>query len=73
MHFIVLFILFSGLTLALIIHENVASYQANDIAITISKRLSTFNTDLEPYENFFNKLSDDLGKARITAHSIEQL
>ena len=27
---------------------------------------------LKPYENFLNKLSEDLGKARITAKSIEQ-
>ena len=72
MHFIVLFTLFSGLTLALIICENVAFHKANEIALNRSKWLSTFIIDLKPYENFLNKLSEDLGKARITAHSIEQ-
>ena len=71
-HFIVLFTLFSVLTPALIINENVAFHKANEIALTRSKWLSTFITDLKPYKKFLNKLSEDLGKARITAHSIEQ-
>ena len=36
------------------------------------KWLSTFIIDLKPYENFLNQLSEYLGKARITAHIIEQ-
>ena len=69
MNFIVLF---SGLTPALIIHENVAFHKANEIALTRSKWLSTFILYLKPYGNFLNRLSEDLGKARITAHSIKQ-
>ena len=34
--------------------------------------LATFIIDLKPCENFLNKLSQDLEKARITAHSIKQ-
>ena len=48
MHFIVLFTLFSGLTLALVIHQNVAFHKANEIALTRSKWLSTFIIDLKP-------------------------
>ena len=29
--------------------------------------------DLKPYENFLSKLSDDLRKAGIAAHTIDQL
>ena len=65
-----MFTLFSGLTLALVIYENVAL--TNEIALTRSKWLSTFTIDLKPYEIFLNKLLEDLGKARITAHCIEQ-
>ena len=72
MHFIVLFTLFPGLSLVLIIYENVAFHKANEIALTRSKWLCTFIIDLKPYENFLNRLSDDLGKARITAYSVEQ-
>ena len=36
------------------------------------KMVITFIIDLKPYENFLNKLSEDLGKAKVTAHSIEQ-
>ena len=72
MHFIVLFILYSGLTLALIMHENVGFPKANEIALTRSKWLSTFITDLKLYEMCLNKLSEDMGKARKVAHSIEQ-
>ena len=72
MHFIVLFTLFSWLTPALIIHENVAFHKADEIALIRSKCLSTYIIDLKPYENFLNRLSEDLGKARIAAHSIEQ-
>ena len=57
MHFIVLFTLFSGLTLALIIHENVTFHKANKIALIRSKWLSTFIIDLKPYENVLNRLS----------------
>ena len=71
MYFIVLFTLFSGLTPALIIHKNVAFHKDNKIALTRIKWLSLFITDLKPYENFLNKLSEDLGKARIAAHGIE--
>ena len=52
MHFIVLFTLFSQLTPALIIHENVTFYEVNEIALTRSKWLSTFIIDLKPYDNF---------------------
>ena len=72
MHFIALSSLFSGLTLALVIHENVASHKANEIALTRSKWSSTLIIYLNPYKNFLNKLSEDLGKARITAYSIDQ-
>ena len=72
MYFIVLFTLFSGLTLALIIHENVAFHKANEIALTRSKWLCTFIIDLKPYENFLNRLSEDLANVRIIANSIEQ-
>ena len=72
MYFIVLFYLFPGLTFALIIHEKVAFHKANEIALTRSKWLSTFIFDMKPYENFLNKLSEDLGNPRITAHSIEK-
>ena len=72
MHFILLFTLFSGLTPALIICENVAFHKTKEITIIRSKWLSTFITDLKPYGNFLNKLSGDLGKAKITADSIEQ-
>ena len=72
MHFIVLFTLFSGLTPALIILENVPFHKANEIALTGAKWLSTFIIDLKPYENFLNKFSEDLGKAKIAAHSIKQ-
>ena len=72
MHFTVLFTLFSGLTPALLIHENVAFNKATEIALTRSKWLSTFILDLKPYENILNGLSEDLGKARITAYSMDQ-
>ena len=72
MYFIVLFAQFSGLTPALIIHENVAIHKANKTALTRPKWLSTFIIDLKPYENFLNKLSEDLGKDRLTANSIEK-
>ena len=65
MHFIVLFTLFSGLTPALIIHENVAFHKAR------SKWLSTFMIDLEPYENLLNRFSEDFGKAKTTDNSIK--
>ena len=71
-HFIALFILFSGLALALVIHENVAFHKGNEMAPNRPHWLSTFIIDLKPYENFLNKLSEDLGKARITANTIEQ-
>ena len=72
MHFIILFTLFSGLIPALIIHENVAHQKVNEITLIRSKWLSTFIIDIKPYENFFNKLSEDLGKDKIGAHIIEQ-
>ena len=67
-----MFTQFYGLTLELIICENVVFHKANEIALTRSKWLSTLMTDLKPYENFLNKFSEDVGKARITAHCIEQ-
>ena len=72
MHFIAWFTLFSGLKPALVICENMAFHKANEIAISRSKWLSTFIIDLKPYQNFLNKLSENLGKARIIVHSIEQ-
>ena len=72
MHFTALFTLFSGLTVALIKHENVAFHKANETALTRSKLLSIFVTDSKPYENFFNRFSEDLEKARIPFCSIEQ-
>ena len=68
-----MFTLFSGLTLGLIIHENVAFHKANEIVLTRSKWLSTFIIYLKPHENFLNRLSEDLGNARIAAHSIEHI
>ena len=68
----IVYSLFHGLTLALIIHQNVAFNKANEVALMTSKWLSTLITDLKPFENFLNRMSEDLGKARITAHSIEQ-
>ena len=49
-----------------------AFHKANEIVLTSPKWLSTLLNDLKPYENFLNQLSEDLGKARITTHSIEQ-
>ena len=34
--------------------------------------MPTFITDLKPYKNFLNKLSEDIGNTTITASSIEQ-
>ena len=73
MHFIVLFNMFSGLTPTLIIHENLVFHKSNEIVLITSKWLSTILNDLKPYEHILNKLSKDLGKARITAHSNGQL
>ena len=67
MHFIVFFTLFSGLTTALIIPENVVFHKANEIAQTRSKWLSIFTTDMKTYDNFLNRLLEDLGKVRISA------
>ena len=73
MPFIVLFIHFLGeQTAALIINKNVVFHKANEIALTRSKWFSAFIINLKPYENFLNKLSEDLGKPRITAYSTEQ-
>ena len=72
MHFISLFTIFSCLTLSFIRYENVAFHKGNEIALPTSKWLSTFLMDLKPHENFLNKLPEDLGKASITAHSIQQ-
>ena len=70
MHFIIMFTLFPELTLALILDEDVVFYKANEIELTGSKRLSAFKINLKPYENFWNKLSEDVVKAGITTHSI---
>ena len=67
-----MFTLFSGLTLALIIHENVVYLKVNEIVLTRSKWLFTFRIDLKPYKNFLNRLSEDLEKAIINTYSIEQ-
>ena len=48
------------------------STRLNEVALTRSKWLSTFITDLKPYENFINRLSEYLGGVVITDHSIEQ-
>ena len=72
MNFLVLFILLSELTQALIVHENVAFHMINEIALTRSKWLTTFVIDLKPYEHFLTKLSNDLDKARTAAHTIDQ-
>ena len=73
MYFIVIFTLFSGLTLVLMIHESVVFHKANEIALTRAKWLSSFIIDLKSYQNLLNRLSEDLRKARITVHGIEQL
>ena len=44
----------------------------NEIALTRSKWLTTFVIDLNPYENFLTKLSNDLDNARTAAHTIDQ-
>ena len=62
----------NGLIPALIVHENVAFQEANEIAHIRSKWLSTFINDLKPSENLVYKLSEDLGKARLNAHISEQ-
>ena len=49
-----------------------AFHEANEIALTKSKWLSTFIIDLKPYKNFLTRLSEDLGKVRGTAHSNEK-
>ena len=49
-----------------------AFHKANEIALTRLKWLSAFTINLKPYENILNKLSEDLGKARITTQSIKQ-
>ena len=72
-YFLVLFTLLSGLTQTLIVYENVAVHMTNEVALARSKWLSTFVIDLNPYENFFCKLSDDLRKAGITAYTVDQL
>ena len=59
MNFLVLFTLLSELTQAPIVCENVTFHMINDIALTRSKLLTTFVTDLKPYENFLTKLSND--------------
>ena len=73
MYFLVLFALLSGLIQTLIVYENVAFHKINEVALTRSKCLSTFVTDLKPYENFLSKLSDNLRKAGIAAHTVDQL
>ena len=73
MYFLVLFALLSGLTKTLIVYENVAFHKSNEVACTGSKWLSTFVIDCKPYENFPSKLSDDLRKAGIAAHTVDHL
>ena len=48
MHCVVLFTLFSGLTQALVVHENVF-HEDSDIVLTKSKELSEFIIDLKHY------------------------
>ena len=73
MYFLVLFTLLSGLTQTLIVYENVAFHKTNEVAITRSKWLATFVIDLKCDENVLSKLSDDLRKADIAAHTVDQL
>ena len=73
MYFLVLFVLLSGLTQTLIIYENVAFHKTKKIALTRSKWLSTFVIDLKPNENILSKLSDDLRKDGIAAHTVDHL
>ena len=72
MHLIILFTLFPGITPVLVIQENVVFHKSNEIALTRPKWLSTFIINLKPYKNFLNKLPEDLRKAKLTVHSIEQ-
>ena len=72
-YFLVLFALLSGLTQTLIVYENAAYHKTNEVALIRSKWLSTFVIDLKPYKNFLSKLSDDLRKAGIDAHAVDQL
>ena len=73
MYFLVLFTLLSGLTQTLIVYENIAYHNTNEVALTRSTWLSTFVIDIKPYENFLCKLSDDLRKAGIAVHTVDQL
>ena len=66
-----LFNLLSGLTQTLTVYENVAFHKTNEVALTRSKWLSTFVIDLNPYENFSSKISDDLRKAGTAAHTVD--
>ena len=73
MYFLEVFALLSGLTQTLIVCENVAFHKTNEVALIRSKWLSTFVIDLKPYAKFLSKLSDDLRKAGIAAHTVDQL
>ena len=57
-----------GLTVALVINENVFFFhKENEVAITRSKWLFTFVIDLNPYENFLMRLAIDVENAAIVA------
>ena len=71
MYFLGLFALLSGLTQTLIAYENVAFHKTNEVALSRSKWLSTFVIDVKPYEKILSKLSDDLKKAGIAAHTVD--
>ena len=73
MYALVLFALLSGLTQTLIVYDNVAFHKTIEVALTRSKWLSTFVIDLKPYEKILSKLSDDLRKAGIAGHTVDQL
>ena len=72
MYFLVLFALLSGCIQTLIVNENVAFYKTNEVALTRSNSLPTFVIDLKHYENFLSKISDDLRKAGIAVHTVDQ-
>ena len=52
MLFIVLFIAFSGLTLALIIHENVAFHKVNEIALPYYNNMLSCLVNDDKYFNY---------------------
>lgn len=59
-----------GLGQGAFISENVVFDKINDITTTRSKWLVSFVTDLKPFENFIQRLSDDLVATAALAQQI---